>query len=268
MSARWLTPSERLIVVNRVSGNMMGIMDKSFKAHQVREALLDPRLWLLYLAGAANGIVSGGLGYFASALIKGYGFSGLNATLLQLPTGILELIALPVAGWIASRYKNMRCIVYVVFSLIPLGGLLGIRLTSLDHQWSLMGSTWLLYIFAVQSSMSYSLLASNVAGHTKRATANGLWFVIWSAGSVGGVNSFNADEAPRYFSGITVLCSCMVASMVLILILRHAMWWENRRRDKKYGVRDVVSGEADDEGIRSGFLDRTDVENKHFRYAL
>jgi hypothetical protein len=86
MTARWLTPKERAVAVDRVSENMIGIKDSSFRPYQVREALVDHRLWILCLMGVANGIVSGGIGNFGSALIKGYGFSGVDATLLQLPT--------------------------------------------------------------------------------------------------------------------------------------------------------------------------------------
>jgi hypothetical protein len=90
---------------------MIGIKDEHFKPHQIKEALIDPKFWLLCLSGFCNGVVSGGLGNFGSALIKGFGFSGLNATLLQLPTGIAEFICLPIAGWIAHsiRTRDVSC---------------------------------------------------------------------------------------------------------------------------------------------------------------
>jgi hypothetical protein len=49
---------------------------------------------------------------------------------------------------------------------------------------------------------------------------------------------------------------------VIALFLRQYMWWENKRRDKKYGA-----GE-DEQAIRDGFQDQTDMQAKHFRYAL
>lgn len=246
---------------------MIGIKNKSFKWKQILEAVMDPKLYILCLCGFCNGVASGGLGYFGSALIKGFGFSGLNATLLQLPTGILEFIVLPIAGWIASRYINVRCYVAIVTLCIPLGGFLGIRLTSLEHQWRLVGSTWLLYIFAVGAAVSYSLLAANFAGHTKRAFVNGFWFVVWSCGSVAGANFFKADEAPRYFTGITALLAFTSATMFMFLVFVLYCKWENNRRDRLYGVRDVVNGDADEEGIQAGFMDKTDMENTSFRYA-
>jgi hypothetical protein len=154
-----------------------------------------------------------------------------------------------------------------VFSLIPVGGFFGIRFTSIEHQWRLVGSTWLLYIYAVGAAMSYSLLATNFAGHTKRSFVNGVWFVIWASGSVSGANYFKAEDAPRYLSALDGLIVCTFVGLFLILILRQYMWWENKRRDQVYGAREVTFGAADDEAIRAGFNGETDMENKHFRYA-
>ena len=268
MNAWWLTDKEKLVAIDRVSQNMIGIKDKKFKPHHIKEVFMDPKVYLLCASGFAIGIASGGLGYFGSAIIKGFGFSGLDATLLQLPTGILEFIVLPISGWIASRYKNVRIYVTVVTLLIPLGGFLGIRLTGLEHRWRLVGSTWLLYISAVGPAMCYSLLAANFAGHTKRAFINGLWFVVWSAGTVAGSNFFKANEAPRYFTGITALLVSSIAFKVVLLMLRFYMSWENKRRDRLYGVEEIVDGEAGQEAIQAGFMDKTDIENKHFRYVL
>ncbi|KAG4433626.1 hypothetical protein IFR05_010902 [Cadophora sp. M221] len=266
LNARWLTEREKLVAVDRVSQNMIGIKDKSFKWNQIQEVFQDPKVLILCICGFCNGVGSGGLGYFGSALIKGYGFSYINATLLQLPTGMIEFIVLPIAGWIASRYVNVRCYVAIGTLCIPLGGFLGIRLTPLEYQWRLVGSTWVLYIFAVGAAISYSLLAANFAGHTKRAFVNGLWFVVWSCGNVAGANFFNTDEAPRYFTGITALLAFTCGTMLMFLVFALYCKWENNRRDRLYGVRNV-DGEADDEGIRVGFMDKTDIENKHFRFA-
>jgi nitrate/nitrite transporter NarK len=267
MNARWLTEREKLVAVDRVSQNMIGIKDKAFKRDQLLEVFVDPKVYILCICGFCNGVGSGGLGYFGSALIKGYGFSGLMSTILQLPIGIIELLVLPIAGWIASRYNNVRCYVAIVTLCIPLAGFLDIRLTPLEYQWRLVGSTWILYTFAVGAAMCYSLLAANFAGHTKRAFVNGLWFVVWSCGSVAGAYFFKADEAPRYFTGITALLAFTCATMFTFLVFALYSKWENKRRDRLYGVTDNTDGEANDEGVRAGFMDKTDIENKHFRYA-
>jgi hypothetical protein len=214
-TARFLSHEERVIAVHRIAENMIGVKTREFKMHQAIEAVLDVKVWCLILIGIATGTINGGVTNFASSLFKGYGFTGFHATLLQMPTGAVELFVVPVCGYIASRYRNMRCIVTVVICLVPLGGLLGIRLTSLEHKWTLvgissvscmddhtidenlLGCTWLQYLIGAPVIIAWNIMQSNIAGHTKRSVTSGMWFVFYAAGGIAGPNIFFAKQAPR-----------------------------------------------------------------------
>lgn len=55
--------------------------------------------------------------------------------------------------------------------------------------------------------------------------------------------------------------------MVLFFLFSFYCKWENKRRNRVYGARDDIDGEADDQGIQAGFMDKNDTDNKQFRYA-
>lgn len=261
-SAKFLSHKQRIVAIDRIAGNMIGVKTKQFQTSQALEALMDVKVHCLMLIGLGCGVVNGGVSNFASSLIRGFGFSGIYATLLQLPTGAIEFVVVPLCGLAAGYFKDTRCLILAFICLPPLGGLLGIRLTPLSERWSLVGCTWLQYIIGAPVILSWNLLTSNIAGHTKRSTANGLWFVFYAAGNIAGANIFFAKEKPRYFSALTGLIVCYCGMFVIAIFLRQYMWWENKRRDKKYGA-----GE-DEQAIRDGFKDQTDIQAKHFRYAL
>ncbi|PVH94505.1 MFS general substrate transporter [Periconia macrospinosa] len=261
-NARFLTHKQRIVAIDRIAANNIGVKTKTFRKHQALEALVDPKVHALALIGLACGVVNGGVSNFASSLIKGYGFSGLTATLLQLPTGAFEFVLVPLAGLAAGHFRNSRCTVLALICLPPLGGLIGIRLTPLSHRWSLVGCTWLQYLIGGPVILCWNLLTTNIAGHTKRSTANGLWFLFYAAGNIAGSNIFFAREAPRYFSALTGLIVCYAGIVVLAAALAVYMMGENRRRDRVFG--NVVGEEA----VRDGFKDLTDREAKGFRYAL
>ena len=269
-SARFLTHRQRVIAVQRVAENMIGVKTREIKPRQALEILYDFRVLCCAGVGIACGVINGGSSNFASALIKGYGFSGIYTTLLQLPTGAIEAAVVPICGIIATYVKDSRCIVLAVVSLIPFGGLLGIRFTSLDHRWTLVGCTWLQYIIGAPVIISWNLLATNVAGHTKRAVANGLWFSLYAAGNVAGANIFFADEAPRYYSGLLGLLICYAGIIVLACATYISMKMENRRRDATAVAAgsDETPEDITSQAILDGFKDLTDMESKHFRYAL
>ncbi|KAF2003978.1 MFS general substrate transporter [Amniculicola lignicola CBS 123094] len=258
----WVFLWQRIVAIDRIAGNMIGVKTKQFQPRQATEAVLDIKVFCLALIGLGCGVINGGVSNFASALIKGFGFSGIYATLLQLPTGAFEFVLVPICGLAAGYFKNSRCIILALICLPPLGGLIGIRLTPLTHRWSLVGCTWLQFLIGAPVILSWNLLTTNIAGHTKRSTANGLWFCFYAGGNIAGANIFFAKEKPRYFSALTGLIVCYCGLAVISLFLMGYMKWENVRRDKKFGA-----GE-DGEAITEGFMDMTDKGDKHFRYAM
>jgi hypothetical protein len=218
-TAKFLTHKQRVIAVKRVADNMAGVKTKQFKSKQALEAFTDIKVIAIALIGLACGVINGGVSNFSSALIKGYGFTGINATLLQLPTGAFEFVLVPICGLVATYVRNTRCLVLIGICLVPLGGLIGIRFTGLDHRWTLVGCTWLQYIIGKQTHppsyplrirsyssnklnrilicsigapviISWNLLTTNIAGHTKRSLSNGLWFTFYAGGNVAGANVF------------------------------------------------------------------------------
>ncbi|KAL0258206.1 hypothetical protein SLS55_007379 [Diplodia seriata] len=267
-AAKFLTHKEKVVAVHRIAENMMGVKNKHFSPRQALEATYDVKVWCLVLIGAACGIINGGVSNFASSLIKGFGFSGIYATLLQLPTGAIEFVVVPLVGIAAGRIRDARCWLLALACLPPLAGLIGIRLTALDARWSLVGCTWLQYIVGAPVILAWNLMTSNIAGHSKRTLTNGLWFVWYAAGNIVGAQIFFAREAPRYSSAIVALSVCYAAVIVLGLAMRQLMWWENRRRDRAMGVGERTVNGADEAAMREGFRDQTDMENKHFRYCL
>ncbi|KAL4975686.1 major facilitator superfamily domain-containing protein [Aspergillus desertorum] len=204
-----------------------GVKTKQFKFRQALELVYDIKVLCILGMGISCGVINGGVSNFASSLIRGYGFSGIYATLLQLPTGALEAVVVPICGLVPTYIRNSRCIVLAVVSLIPFGGLLGIHFTDISHPWTLVGCTWLQYIIGGPVIISWNLLSTNIAGHTKRSIANGLWFTLYAGGNVAGSNIFFANEAPRYHSALTGLLICYTGMIVLSGIAYVVMKIEN-----------------------------------------
>ncbi|KAL5334881.1 major facilitator superfamily domain-containing protein [Aspergillus crustosus] len=265
-SAKFLTHRQRVIAVQRVSENMVGVKTKQYKFKQALELTHDIKVFCILAIGIGCGVVNGGVSNFASSLIKGYGFSGIYATLLQLPTGAFEAVIVPICGLISTYVRDSRCIVLAVVCLIPFGGLLGIRFTDISHRWTLVGCTWLQYLVGAPVIVSWNLLSTNVAGHTKRSIANGLWFTLYAGGNVAGSNIFFAREAPRYDSALTGLLVCYAGMIVLAGVAYAVMKIENIRRDRKLGSDEGVGRQ--ERAVLDGFKDLTDMESKDFRYAL
>ncbi|CDH13195.1 related to permease of the major facilitator superfamily [Zygosaccharomyces bailii ISA1307] len=264
-NARFLSHAEKLKVIKRVSRNQMGIKDTKFKFSQAFEALRDINSWILALIGLGCGVINGGTSNFISSLIKGFGFSGLNATALQLPTGAIEFVCVFIAGMLAvTTKKNIRTILLFVLCIPTLAGLIGIHVIPLDKKWALVGCCWLLYIIGGPVIMCWILINVTIAGSSKISTVKMMWFLLYTAGNIVGSEIFYAREAPKYVTGMKGLIASYACMMFLSILYYGLMFYRNKSRDRHYGK---LTPELEKEGIVNGFRDMTDFENKYFRYS-
>jgi hypothetical protein len=63
-------------------------------------------------------------------------------------------------------------------------GLIGILTIPLKHQINLAACAWIMPITGLCIILTWSIVAANIAGHTKRTFINGLEFVGYAAGNI------------------------------------------------------------------------------------
>lgn len=105
-NGKMFTEYERTVLVWRVTKNRTGVKHSNFQLYQVKEALLDPKTYLLLLIAACLGMLNGSVSNFGGTLVKGFGFDGLKASLLQALAGIFEMVMCIVFEYLA-QVKNM-----------------------------------------------------------------------------------------------------------------------------------------------------------------
>ena len=102
-TAWFLTPEERVLAVRRVQENQNGIETKVWKRHQVIEALRDPKTWIFFVFGGFSNLI-GGIGVQYALLIKQFGFTTLQTTLLGIPNGVAQIIGITTACYALRRF--------------------------------------------------------------------------------------------------------------------------------------------------------------------
>lgn len=105
-NARMLTEYEKVVAVWRISRNQTGLKHYKTVPAQVKEALLDAKVWLLFGMAICYGILNGGVANFLSAIIKGFGYDALKTSLMQTPVGAFELVMVIAFGYL-SKQPNM-----------------------------------------------------------------------------------------------------------------------------------------------------------------
>ncbi|KAL4876815.1 hypothetical protein BJY04DRAFT_210327 [Aspergillus karnatakaensis] len=264
-NAKFLTERERAIAIERLRENRTGVKNTNFKTYQMLEALRDPQVWIFALYNGISMQVNIG-GSFLPILIQNLGFSGLQTTLLTLPVGGVECVAMVVAGALSWYFPKGRTLNMFVVTLPTLVG--GILLQSLpqENTWGRATGVWLLLCIPASYAIMLSLIASNVAGTTKKLTTTLLCFVIYCVGNIVGPQLFRDEEEPQYGTAIRGILVSIVLCEVLPLVLWAYYVYENKRRDRlvaSMSPNEIAARTEDNEE----YLNRTDREDElKFRY--
>jgi hypothetical protein len=113
--------------------------------------------------------------------------------------------------------------------------------------------------------LMYSWAAANFAGHTKKVTINAILLMSFCVGNIIGPLTFQPDghTPPEYIPAKIAIMATGLLAIAAVLVLLGLLWRENRKRDQEEreagGYEHVVDSE---------FMDRTDKQNKEFRYSF
>ncbi|KAK5651711.1 hypothetical protein OQA88_11780 [Cercophora sp. LCS_1] len=260
MQARWLTDREKVALLKHVSVNQTGIENRKFRGSEIKEALLDPQVWLLWitivlLAGTGGIVIA-----YSSTLIRNLGYDSKRAALMNMPSGAISIVWTLAVGW-GIRTRSHRW-GWALFSILPAmvgSGLMSFLPTS--NKAGILAGVYLTNTITACLSIFYNWTAANVAGATKRAFVTAMLSGLFSAGNVIGPQSFQAKDAPEYRPAkITALATQAAAACTTVLLFGYYAWKNKGRK----GREKEVEGRFMDKEV---WLRMTDGENKEFRYS-
>lgn len=247
--ANFLTEEERKFAADRVVIAGTGrTEDVKWKLDQALECLVDPKTWLIFSMSLLTQIPNGGTQNFGNLVIKSFGFTSLQSTLLVIPASIISAGTISGTGWIAGRFRQLNCIliVCVVTPAIIGSSLIYVRpRTSSGVQ---LFGYFLLSTGPGAIPLLMSLVGANYKGVTKKMTMTALLFIAYCAGNIAGPQFFRTKDAPHYnlaFRAILV-CYCLVVG--LAVLLRCYLQWLNAKRERQEGVK----GSAGAAGVVAG----------------
>lgn len=264
-NAKFLNERERAIAIERLRVNRAGVKSPVWKWSQFREALLDPQVWMIACWAATSNFLNIG-GSFLPLIIEDMGFTGLTTTLLTLPVGGVECVAMLVAGGATLLFQNGRTIIMFLVCLPTMIGAILLTVLPFENTWGRCVGVWLLLCIPASYAVLLSLIASNIAGFTKKVTTTGLVFILYCVSNIVTPQLFIASESPYYGTGIRSMLVCMALTLALTVALGLYYVLENKRRDRVLAATPQAIIDAmtlqDEE-----YLDRTDKEDAlKFRY--
>jgi len=282
LNARWLSKDDRRLCVERVRVNQQGIGNKHFKLYQLKEALLDPLTWAFVFYAIVADIPNGGLTNFFSQLIVSFGYTPQQSLLYGAPGGVVEIVTLIGCGWLGDRYGH-RILISSSGMLTAILGMLLIVALPLSNNGGRLGGYYLTQAAATPFVALLSLIATNVAGYTKKTTVATLYLVGYCVGNLLGKapktllqltspslirfpslgpQTFRPQDAPRYKPAEITIIVCWCAALVDLVFI----WWYCRHQNRKKALLRAQPTYRKLENQE--WLDLTDRENPEFVYTL
>ncbi|KAL9624996.1 MAG: hypothetical protein Q9160_000725 [Pyrenula sp. 1 TL-2023] len=278
LQAKFLTVEERAQAILRIKENHSGIEQKHFKKYQFIEALKDPKSWLFFLHSWSQEMANGTTNQY-SLIIKSFGFSTPETTLLGCVTGGTALVSLLTAALILHKTTDCRARLSSFSYLFCVVSSVLLMALPWSNKWGLVTGIWLRSPGGIPYSIVMIWAANCSAGHTKKTTVIALYHIGYGLGNILSPQLFQGRWRPRYYPTWTVIL--IVASIlpaIIVLYLRYYLVRENRRRDALAAAKPVMDDGVvesyDEDGIRithvvnANQLDLTDRENLTFRYVL
>ncbi|PBK76232.1 MFS general substrate transporter [Armillaria solidipes] len=261
-SAHFFSPEYRVLAVQRVAGNQLGIKNRKFKKEQILVSATDPKNIILFISVFAAAIPNGVVSNFSSIIIKDMGFSTTKTTVLKSVGDMVQIAALIVGGVITLNIRNSRLMAATAANIICVVSAACMAYLPREHVWQRLVSFWLVNCQSVGFSVGLVMVSSNMGGYTHRTLASATIFTAYCFGNVAGPFVVKQSEAPFFPSATAGLLAGYSIKLVCQIVLFIYMLGFNKRRDRIYGPPDFAKSKE------AGMQDKTEWENTDFRYVL
>lgn len=174
MTCKFLSHDEKIWAIERLRENKTGIENKHFKAYQAWECVKDPQTWLISLITISSNVPNGAVSSYQATIIKGFGYTSKETALLSVPSGVIAIISVLSATFLAGKYKTRGPII-ITYCLV--GGVVGGCLLAFapdDNKGAKLTGNYLTNLIGSSLPLLYSYSGANYAGHTKKVTMNAI----------------------------------------------------------------------------------------------
>lgn len=179
----------------------------------------------------------------------------------------MAISVLAISAILSTRWGEGKRLISIALCYIP-----GIIATALLFSVEVAPGTKGVHLFAMflipivasAGGLMYTILASNVAGYTKKVLAGAMFFSSYCVSNIVSPQVFLSREAPHYATGIAVCLSMYGANIVIFGMLYFLYRRENAIRDREDPGR-VFDEDMD---LTNAFSDLSDRQNKTMRYKL
>ncbi|TID18927.1 MFS transporter ACS family allantoate permease [Venturia nashicola] len=284
-SAPFFDKHEKTQAIERLRANQTGTGSREFRLEQVTELLIEPKTWLFITMTMLLNIGTQVTSVFGPLILAGFGFDKYATTLLNMPFGILQFIAIMFGSWATLRFRFKSLVLASMMVPVTIGIALLYFLPRTGDHASLMASFYLLSFMFAGNPLIVSWIVGNTAGTTKKSVIMSLYNAGSAGGNIIGPLLFKSRDAPSYQPGLRAVLAIFIALLVVVFLQLANLVGLNRLQQKRRvanGKMAVIhdhsmddryvpaeEGNDEEEGAKlrdAALRDLTDRQNDEFTY--
>ncbi|GAB1211741.1 hypothetical protein ATERTT37_000865 [Aspergillus terreus] len=251
MEAKYLNDREKVIAVERLRANQMGIISREWRWDHVWETLYDLKTWCWFFLIVTISIPSGGISTFGNLIIKSFGYNSFETILFNIPFGVIQIIAIIGGGWLATRFQR-KGLVIVGFAIVAAIGTLLMIVVPRDQKGVLLFGFYLVIGPQLYSTDQAPLYRPGLISNLILFVLVGVFTIITNLYLVY-LNKKHAKKRREMGKSAQIVDESMLAKKDL--------------GSKAMELENVESAPDDDQLSDKGFADTTDLKNEDFIFV-
>lgn len=121
IEAKFLSDGDKVLAIERLRGNRMGVMSREWRHEHFIEALRDVKTWLWVVMIFCISVPSNGISVFGPLIIQSFVSDPFHTMLFQVPIGISHVVAVSGSAYLAMKWK-LKGLTIILLCIPPLLG--------------------------------------------------------------------------------------------------------------------------------------------------
>ena len=251
-TAWFLTSEEKSIVMRVKERNHPYKEAASMDWSQVRMALTDPFLYLASASLFCSSIALFGFGTFLPTLLKGMGYSALEANYLSIPVYIFATISTAITTFVSDKLsKRFVCLIHT-----PLLGICGYAIVVATGNKAagffamfLAGAG--IYPF---NTVLVTWVSNNTHPDSKRSVAIAILISLGNASGLASSQIYPITDAPRYVMGNAISLGGESVALLCVGLLYVLLRYRMRQKERARAEGEESNGKEGDQGLHFDYV--------------
>ncbi|WPG98737.1 putative MFS transporter [Acrodontium crateriforme] len=238
MTASFLNEEEKKLAFYRIQVDSSAVVDEKFNLRQAAKILAHPTSWVILLIEICLGIPLQSVSLFLPQIIARLGYSTVKTNLYTVAPNVTGAMMLLILAF-ASDFTKWR------FPFIAAGFFFSfcgfVIYSAIDVKHSLHIAYFATFMMCWGTSAPSVLLDvwynNNIPDENRRVFLTSIGVPLANVMGIVASNIFRPQDAPQYIPALATTATFGAVGIVLTLGLGFYMIFDNRRRDRRQGVK-------------------------------